>query len=363
MKSWDTQQFFKYTRMNVQVFEKLLVKIKESIAKQTRSDGISAEERLIITLQYLSQGTAMQVLAWNFHIGHTTVHQIIHDTCQAIWDHLSPQYLTTPAREEEWLQIAHKYEEKWNFPHCLGALDGKHINIQAPAGSGSLYYNYKRSFSIVLLATCDATYRFTMVDIGAYGSQSDGGIFKNSIFGQRLEKDDLNIPKETKLPHSNVLVPYFFVTDEAFPLKQFIMRPYPGKNLTVQQKVFNYRLSRARQTIENSFGILVARWRILKTTINAKAENIDHVIKAVVVLHNYCLTELGQQDTVNIYCPPGFVDTDDLDGAWREEQAPLLSVGRLGANTATRYLYNLRDNLANYLVSPMGRVPWQNCAI
>nr|CAI5859983.1 unnamed protein product [Callosobruchus analis] len=216
----------------------------------------------------------MQVLAWNFHIGHTTVHQIIHDTCQAIWDHLSPQYLTTPAREEEWLQIAHKYEEKWNFPHCLGALD-----------------------------------------------------------------------------------------DEAFPLKQFIMRPYPGKNLTVQQKVFNYRLSRARQTIENSFGILVARWRILKTTINAKAENIDHVIKAVVVLHNYCLTELGQQDTVNIYCPPGFVDTDDLDGAWREEQAPLLSVGRLGANTATRYLYNLRDNLANYFVSPMGRVPWQNCTI
>nr|CAI5848937.1 unnamed protein product [Callosobruchus analis] len=213
MKSWDTQQFFKYTRMNVQVFEKLLVKIKESIAKQTRSDGISAEEmRLVITLH-------------------------------------------------------------------------------------------------------------------------------------------------------NVLVPYFFVADEAFPLKQFIMRPYLGKNLTVQQKVFNYRLSRARQTIENSFGVLVARWRILKTTINAKAENIYHVSKAVVVLHNYCLTELGQQDTVNIYCPPGFVDTDDLDSAWREEQAPLLSVGRLGANTATRYLYNLRDNLANYLVSPMGRVPWQNCAI
>nr|CAI5860379.1 unnamed protein product [Callosobruchus analis] len=164
MKSWDTQQFFEYTRMNVQVFETLLVKIIESIPKQTRSDGISAGERLVITLhhkhlvcnRYLSQETTMQILAWNFHIGH----QIIHETCQAVWDH--------------------------------------------------------------------------------------------------LKKDDLNTPKGTKLLHSIVLVPYSFVADEAFSLRQFIMRPYSGKNLTIQQKVFNYHLSRARQTIENSFGILVA---------------------------------------------------------------------------------------------------------
>lgn len=88
------------------------------------------------------------------------------------------------------------------------------------------------------------------------------------------------------------------------------MRPYPGKYLTDRQRIFNYRLSRARQIIENTFGILVARWRILKTTINAKVENIDNIVKAVVVLHNYCQSELSDSEGTNIYCPSSYVDTD-----------------------------------------------------
>nr|CAI5852868.1 unnamed protein product [Callosobruchus analis] len=73
MKQWDTEQFFKYTRMTLPVFEKLLSKIAPQIQHQYRSDGISPEERLVITLQYLSQGTSMQALAWIFHTGHSTM--------------------------------------------------------------------------------------------------------------------------------------------------------------------------------------------------------------------------------------------------------------------------------------------------
>lgn len=130
------------------------------------------------------------------------------------------------------------------MPNCVGAVDGKHVQIQAPPNSGSMCFNYKKTFSTVLMAACDHEYKFTLVDIGAYGSESDGGIFSKSSFGQAIGEEALNLPKyEVCLPKSNIKSHYFFVGDEAFKISCRIMRPYPGKNLTVQQRIFNYRLS------------------------------------------------------------------------------------------------------------------------
>ncbi|XP_072375198.1 uncharacterized protein [Diabrotica undecimpunctata] len=150
--------------------------------------------------------------------------------CKVIWDTLHPLYLKSPSTKQDWLHIVNGFETRWNFPHCLRALDGKHITIQASAKSGSLFFNYKKQFSIVLLAACDSQCRFTMVDIGAYGSGSDGGIFNKSIFGTNFEQHQFNIPDAAVLDEiSNIEIPYFLVADKAFPLRQYITRPYGGK--------------------------------------------------------------------------------------------------------------------------------------
>lgn len=111
----------------------------------------------------------------------------------------------------------------------------------------------------MLLTMYNANYTFTLVDIGAFGRQSDGGIFKNSRMGQRFAQEKMHIPPADEIYEESSEYPYVIVGDEAFPLSSYLMRSYPGREgLSTEKKVFNYRLSRARRMIENTFGILAA---------------------------------------------------------------------------------------------------------
>jgi len=102
----------------------------------------------------------------------------------------------------------------------------------------------------------DDLYRFTLVDIGAYGGNSDGGIFNECDIGVNLNNNRLNLPEESiNLPGSDLKTCTYFVADDAFKLSRRIMKPYSSKNLIYKQKVFNYRFSRARGTVEEAFGI------------------------------------------------------------------------------------------------------------
>jgi hypothetical protein len=214
---------------------------------------------ILLCFRFLATEDQVSSIAFAHRIGESTVYNIIKETCTVTTKILSPIYLKPP-KEEDWKKIAAEFWNHWNFPNCIGAIDGKHFVIKAPPHSGSLYFNYKKSFSIVLLAACDHQYKFTIVDCGAYGSASDGGIFAQSEFEKCLNSNDLNISvKNCKLPLSDIEMPYYFVADEAFPLSKRIMRPYPGQFLNEKKSVFNYRLSKARCIIENTFGILVSR--------------------------------------------------------------------------------------------------------
>lgn len=90
---------------------------------------------------------------------------------QAIVAELQDEVFKVPTSSEEWKKIADAFSTRWNFHHCLGALDGKHIAIRAPKTSGTLYHNYKGYFSCVLLALADADYKFIWADIGSQGDK------------------------------------------------------------------------------------------------------------------------------------------------------------------------------------------------
>ena len=119
-----------------------------------------------------------------------------------LWDTNSEDYLKATFSTDEWKRISKEFYDLWDFPNCCGASDGKHVTVQAPVSSGSSFYNYKGTFSLVLLAVCDARYRY-IVDICDEGHQNDNGVFRNGDFGIALLEGKLGLPQPEKLPNSD----------------------------------------------------------------------------------------------------------------------------------------------------------------
>ena len=145
--------------------------MKQLIEKKNTNmrNAISAHARLCITLRFLASGASYRELMYAFCVSVSSISEIIP---------------SQPTNEEQWKKLAKDFDLKWQFPHAVGAIDGKHINIRSPRNSATEYFNYKKYFSIVLLAVADANEKFTAFDLGSPGSQSDGGIFKDGSLGR-----------------------------------------------------------------------------------------------------------------------------------------------------------------------------------
>ncbi|OXA50827.1 hypothetical protein Fcan01_13952 [Folsomia candida] len=170
----------------------------------------------------------------------------------------------------------------------------------------------------------------------------------------RHENGKLGLP-EPKIvgPH---LQPHVIVADDAFALKPYMMKPFPGKFLTLERRIYNYRLSRARNVSENAFGMLAARWRIFHTPIVASLDLTRLVIHAAVILHNLLI---DKQDMNTITA-----DSDDgnTTGNWRETttgDTGMISLRQQGSNNRRLEAVLVRDRFLEYFNSNEGSVSWQ----
>ena len=147
-----------------------------------------------------------------------SVGRMVKETCSVIWEKLFEEgFLKCPTSEAEWKEVARTFEQYWNFPNCVGAIDGKHVIIQCPPRGGSMYFNYKKFHSIVLMAVVNALYQFIMVDIGDYGRLRDGSVFGSSNLGIEITNNEnpLNLPEPRNVGHYKL--PYVFVGGLCFP--------------------------------------------------------------------------------------------------------------------------------------------------
>jgi hypothetical protein len=233
--------------------------------------------------------------------------------------------------------------------------------LQKPANSGSTFYTYKHTFAIQLLAVVDADYKFIYIDVGCQGRIGDAGVYLNSTLCDALESNCLNLPAPEALRVQNALFPYVFVADDAFPLKMYMMKPYAHRGLDRSERIFNYRLSRARRVVENAFGILASRFRVFRTEIMLQPSKAESVVLAATVLHNFII-----QHCCSLYIPGTSLDAEDFDTGninpadWRAEggSSGMIDLGACSARTQSLQAKSVRNNFANYFMNE-GHVPWQ----
>ena len=147
---------------------------------------------------------------------------------------------------------------------------------------------------MILLALVDADYKFLWVNVGASGSSSDAQIFNPSKLKRRIENGTLGLPPPEPCGPGGPNV-HYLLGDDAFDLMPWLVKPYSRRQLTREERVANYRISRGRRVVENSFGILVKTFRALLTTMEQRPKVVSDIVLTCVVLHNMLRSHQGEQ--------------------------------------------------------------------
>ncbi|XP_068250352.1 putative nuclease HARBI1 [Palaemon carinicauda] len=361
LRKEDHASFTNFLRMPPAMFDELLARVGPRIIKQHTffRDPLEPGMKLALTLRHLASGNKYASMKFGWRVPHNTQSLVVREVCQAIIDEYLDEVLVCPSTPDGWRSIADKFFQRRNFPHTCGALDGKHVACRCPAKSGSQYFNYKGFYSIVLMALADADYKFIWADVGGTGSASDAQIYNDCELKECAEDGTLGFPDPEPLPSDNQDVPYFFIGDDAFALRSTRMKPYNLRGLTNEQRIFNYRISRARRVVENAFGILVNRFQILLSTMQHHPSTVRLIVKACLILHNLMRTrypglqnqQLDRAENEN---------HDFVPGAWREGRNLEDTQTASGPNTASKDGKKQRNLLKHWVNSPTGAVPWQD---
>ena len=176
-----------------------------------------------------------------------------------------------------------------------------------------------------------------------------------------LENNTLNLPKPLFID-SNSKITYVCVGDDAFPLTTYMMKPYPQKDLSIDKKIFNYRLSRARRISENAFGILAARWRVFCKPFALHPEKVKIITFSILILHNWLRSE---PNSGKIYIPPNLIDYEDIatdtiiPGDWRKDvpNGTWLDLEPSQCRNSTKQAKDIREDFKVFM--NLGSVPWQ----
>ena len=333
--SFPDELWYSNFRVTRGTFAYILHEICDDISRQDTPmrKAVTPNRRLAITLYYLASTAEYRTIANLFGVSVAFVSTCIKEVCEAISNKMASA-ISFPSGDNL-LKVIQGYDEDWGFPMCGGAIDGTHIPILAPNESHRDYINRKGYHSIIMQAVVDHNHLFRDVVIGWPGSVHDARVLSNSKIFEKGNNDTLfpqNIEEEISGQRVNPVI----IRDGAYPLLQWLMKPYPENNTTPRiKKLFNYQLSRARMTVENAFGKWKGRFIRFSKRVDMAVSSVVNIVKTSCILHNICEIQNNE------FLPLWQIDNEAL------EDLAVFADDDLAAKDAT----DVREALAEYFMS------------
>ena len=154
----------------------------------------------------------------------------------------------------------------------------------------------------MLMAVVDANLEFIYTDVGQYVRHADGGIWRECSLNANMNAKTAHLPKPAALPGKQILSPYVFIGDGAFPLTENLHCPYCRREMDECQMIFNYRLSRARRVSENAFGVIYNHFRGLLSNMQLLPDTATTVVRACCLLHIFLRRKCGRGYITEAVC-------------------------------------------------------------
>jgi hypothetical protein len=325
------KQFKENFRVERSTFLSLINQIGPFLEKLNTNyrTSIPVKQRIACALYTLGSSSELRTIGHLFGIDRNTAREILHEFCSVVVHLFFKRFIKFPATPQEIQTTINGFQDKFNYPVCLGALDGTHIPIKPPLGSETDYFNFKKYHSVIMLATVNSDLLFTYVNIGAPGRCNDASIFNRCILSEVIEDP---IYANHFIMVNNTKIQSHLIADSAFALNRTVLKPFADRaDLPKCHSTFNYRLSRARCSVERAFGALKNRFRLLHKKIEFKLCNTTNIIKTAAILHNLCVMNN---------------DNEEID--W---DIPVTIHKKPACNIRTNHGADIRHALVNYFIA------------
>jgi len=356
---YTPDMFYDILRMRRRTFDRLVNDLRSYIQGQETHwrRAIGVEKKVVVTLFKLMHGASIPLVADKAAFGKSTVGEILRQVCPAISQHFG--HLVAWPTGHRLARIAAGFESKQWLPNCIGAIDGSHIYIAAPAKPivAADYRNRMKSFSILLQGVVDSKCYFTSINTGPPGSLHDSAHFKSSELYRKAEEgimggfhnDPLTWPAGLSFP------PYI-VADRGYLLLSWCITPFKigpmGVPLSREEVWFNRKHSSTRMSVKRGFGILKSRFKEIGTKSFLKLDFLSTVVHCCCVLHNILLASKDQTlDQILVDCNlPHMEDNDMQHGDEEELFHPPRPTVLVSEERALLEGHMAREDILDYLV-------------